>query len=291
MTAESPAVSVVVPWHNTHPTRAQSWAWLRRWYEHHMPDAEIIEVQPGNGEEFNKPTLVNTGVQKASGEVVIVADSDVIPAVPGILQLAAQHALYAPWVVPHGQVFRLRPEPTTRLLGKPVTTTAFPYTPLVRHPYRGIPGGGAFAIRRELFMQIGGFDPAFTGWGGEDSAFGVVADSLLGVHLRYHHIPLLHLYHPPGPRSLHKDYAANVKRVQFYRQLAEQGREALAQHVGVIPPVRVSQSLPRPKRQDSITAWLLYLNSLGVKVSPRVASQKLSLISMAVNAEFKLKPR
>lgn len=281
-----PTLSVVVPWHNTHPTRAQSWNWVKRWYQKHLLTAELIEVQPDEGQPFHKPTLVNRGVQKASGQVVIVADSDVIPTVPGVLQTAAHHALYAPWVVPHGQVLRLREEPTVDFLGEPVTTTRFPSGPLVRHPYKGIAGGGLFVIRRDRFLAAGGFDPVFTGWGGEDTAFGIAADTLLGPHLRYLHVPLVHFYHPPGPRSLHEDYAKNVKRVELYRTLAAYGKDALAAQLGVPVPEQEEWRMKRPTRDDSVFEWLMYLNYLGVKVRSGMTGQKLALINLAVNAEY-----
>lgn len=280
-----PKLSVVVPWHNTHPTRAQSWRWLKRWYEKNMPFAELVEVQPDEGDDFHKPTLVNAGVEKAHGAVVIVADSDVIPMHPEVLRTAARHALYAPWVVPHGQVLRLRQEPTTKLLGEPPTASRFPTAPLVRHPYTGIPGGGMFIIRRDRFLSIGGFDPEFTGWGGEDTAFGVAADTLLGQHVRYVHVPLVHFFHPPGPRSLHQDYAKNVARVNLYRSLAEQGREALAQELGVPVPEPIEWKMERPQRADTVYEWLLYLGYLGAKTSRHVAVNKLALIHAALNAE------
>lgn len=282
-----PTLSVVVPWHNTHPTRAQSWHWMRRWYEQNMPFAEIIQVQPDEGEEFNKPSLVNKGVQRASGEVVIIADSDVLPAVPDVLPAAASHALYAPWVVPHGQVLRLRDEVTVKLLGEPVTTKVFPYGPLVRHPYMGVAGGGMLVIRRERFLAMGGFDPVFKGWGGEDTAFGIAADTLLGQHLRYAHVPLLHFYHPPGPRAVHVEYARNSKRVELYRVLAAHGKEALAQQLGVSVPSRDGWLMTRPERDDSIYEWLLYLNYLGVKVRSSQIGQKRLLMNMAVSAEYR----
>lgn len=280
-----PTLSVVVPWHNTHPTREASWDWMHRWYRQNLPFAEIIQIQPEENEEFNKPTLVNKGVQLAQGEVVIIADSDVLPTVPGVLQEAAAHALYAPWVVPHGQVLRLREEPTARLLTAPVTTTVYPYGPLVRHPYMGVAGGGLIVIRRERFLVMGGFDPVFKGWGGEDTAFGVAADTLLGQHLRYSHVPLLHFYHPPGPRAIHSEYANNVRRVDLYRILAGHGKEVLAQQLGVSVPPRDGWLMTRPKREDSVYEWLLYLNYIGVKPRAAQYGQKLALMNLAVNAE------
>ncbi len=55
--------------------------------------------------------------------------------------------------------------------------------------------GGTIAIRRETFLQLGGFDEGFVDWGGEDDEF---YQRCGGVrHCRYGYLPFVHLWHPP----------------------------------------------------------------------------------------------
>jgi glycosyltransferase involved in cell wall biosynthesis len=279
-------ISVVVPWFNRDPDREASWQWLKRWYRINMPGTELIESSPENDEDFNKPNLVNRGVQRASGDVVIITDADVLPTEPGVLQKAAEQATVASWVVPHGQVLRLRPEPTAQVLSEPVVGVTWPTGPLVRHPYRGIPGGGLIVISRDNFLAMGGFDPVFTGWGGEDSAFGIAADCLLGMHVRYDHVPLLHFYHDPGPRSVDPRYSHNISRVEAYRALAF-NRDAMARFRGIPTPPESKLLVSRPSRDDDIFEWILYLNYLGVKVGQHMRGSKLALMNHAMNNEWR----
>lgn len=284
-------VSVIVPWHNTDPDREASWQWLKLWYKENMPDAELIEISPQDGDTFNKPQLINTAAQYAAGDVLIIADADVLPAEPDALHKAMEHAAVAPWVVPHGHVLRLRPEPTAQALSADVGRSRLPHGPLIRPPYRGIAGGGLFVITRDNFLATGGFDPAFTGWGGEDTAFGIAADCLLGKHLRYDHVPLVHFYHNPGMRSLDPQYAPNMDRVQMYRRLAAAGRDAMAAFRSVPPTQESTLLVSRPERDDDVFEWLLYLNSLGVEVGQHMRGNKLALMNHAVNNEWRVASR
>lgn len=54
--------------------------------------------------------------------------------------------------------------------------------------------GGTIAVRREAFFELGGYDEAFVGWGGEDNEF---FDRCRAVnHVRFGFVPFVHLWHP-----------------------------------------------------------------------------------------------
>ena len=54
-------------------------------------------------------------------------------------------------------------------------------------------GGGSIAISRQTFFEIGGFDEAFLGWGGEDNEFWDRAQSRRVWPYAY--LPFVHLWH------------------------------------------------------------------------------------------------
>lgn len=281
--ADEPSVSLVVPW-RPQPDREHLWSWLRRYYEAHLPWWEIIEAD--NAGEWNKPTAVNAGVVKAQGDIVMVMDADALIE-PVYLRAAAKSAIFAPWVVPHGKVLRLRPEPTETILSMdPPAAYGFPHTPTIRSPYLGMAGGGCFAMRRDLFFRIGGMDSEFQGWGGEDHAFGLAADTLLGKHVRYHHVPYVHLFHDPGKRYQDPHYSDNVRLLNQYID-ADGDPTAMAAlcHTEVKP---IASPIPeRPGLTATAEEWLTYLNYLGVHPDPSITHQRVALTALAVQAEHR----
>jgi len=278
-----PEASVIVPWRET-PDREENWRWLRSWYNHYHPEWELIEADvPG---EWNKCRAVNEGARLATTGTLLVMDADVLIN-PGSLRAAVREAERAPWVVPHGKVHRLRPEPTQRLLAAyPADVVAVPHTPVLRTPYTGVAGGGAFAMSKEKFLAMGGFDEKFVGWGGEDTSFGMAADTFFGPHVRYHHVPLVHLFHDPGLRTVHPSYGDNHGRqMQYERRMHNPG--AMAEFLGIPVPSVGTGPVVRPERHEPAERWLTYLASLQVPVPRTITHQTTALIALAVQEETK----
>jgi GT2 family glycosyltransferase len=61
--------------------------------------------------------------------------------------------------------------------GRPHLVRTFPDTGLREEPDAGLFWSLAFAMRRERFIEIGGFDERFEGYGGEDTDFGFRASA------------------------------------------------------------------------------------------------------------------
>lgn len=81
---------------------------------------------------------------------------------------------------------------------------------------------GAFAVSRELWEMVGGFDERFIVWGGEDRAFHYATEALSGPLER---IPgrSWHLWHPKDPLITHKghpDRVAGVELTLRYKEAA-----------------------------------------------------------------------
>jgi hypothetical protein len=72
--------------------------------------------------------------------------------------------------------------------------------------------GGTRAVRRSEFFDIGGFDEAFVGWGGEDVEF---FDRLLSRRLwRFGYLPFLHLWHPPQAAKINGGRERNLDHME-----------------------------------------------------------------------------
>lgn len=190
--AARPTVSVLVPWRPDGADRDRVWEWLQAWWARTGWEVVTGECPPG---PWVKALAVEDALSKASGDVLVVADADVI--VPAIGQavdaVLAGHA----WAVPHRVVHRLSRQGTSAVLrGGAITGQA-----LEQRPYVGMLGGGCVVLRRETYVACP-LDRRFQGWGQEDQSWGVALGSLCGRPWQPagQQEPLFHLWHAPQDR-------------------------------------------------------------------------------------------
>jgi N-terminal domain of galactosyltransferase len=191
-------VSIVVPFRPDGAERERNWKWLRARYERLYPDWEIVE---GTCEgQWSKGEAVNPAVARSSGDVLVIADADVMVGEQA-LPAAVRELEGAPWVIPHGLVYRLTEKATRAVISGELRAgpTRLPRARLARRPLKGPSGGGMTVARREDFEAVGGIDERFTDWGGEDISFARALDTLIGPHLRLDEV-MWHLYHQPMRR-------------------------------------------------------------------------------------------
>lgn len=189
------AVSVLIPWTSTDEARAAARRYVGGWYARHHPGWEVIEGRCEG--EWSKGRAVADAAARASHPVLVVADADSIVPADILADAAARVAAGAPWVVPHRLVYRFDRGPTERVYAG-AEPEANPAWCRARRPYPGginVPGGGIVVLSRAAWDTVGGIDPRFVGWGGEDLSFGRALETLCGppVHLDG---PLFHLFHP-----------------------------------------------------------------------------------------------
>lgn len=170
--------------------RERAWSWVRRHYLDNHGDWELV-----TGEchelEWSKGAAVADAFSRASGDTLVIADADSFTTPDAV----AQAALTKTWAVPHGRVYRLTRRATELLYsGAPLHRGR-----TVRDPYMGPAGGGIVALTREAYLAVGGVDPRFRGWGGEDICLAMALEALVGPYTRIG-APLYHLWHPhPAP--------------------------------------------------------------------------------------------
>lgn len=192
------SVSIVVPFNEDGAERSRNWKYLRARYEQLYPDFQIVE---GTCEgPWRKGVAVNAAVRASEGDVLVIADADVMVGSHALVE-ALSALEYSAWVVPHRLVFRLNEEATKALIegrlhsepvGLPEAQQVAPIRP-------GPAGGGISVMHRESYETAGGIDEGFRDWGGEDCSFARALDTLVGPHRCLANF-MWHLHHEPMPR-------------------------------------------------------------------------------------------
>jgi hypothetical protein len=189
------SLSLIIPFRDDDGSRTAVKDWIVARWAHFLPEAEIIVQGDDGGTPFSKTLAVNRAFARSGGEVIGMLDADVwvdAEHTREAVELIARGQ--ARWVKPANKVFRLTKAATERLLARP-PATAFP-----QHGRDDVESvrkiWGLFHLfPREAFEAIGGYDPRFRGWGGEDTAAIAAMDTLWGEHTMLVH-PLYHLHHP-----------------------------------------------------------------------------------------------
>ena len=188
------SVSVIIPFRAGCPYREQNRDWVRAFYAEHYPGWQVIEVDEP-GDPFSKAAAIRRGVEQSFGDVLVIADADLIvtnlrDAVSAVARNRAK------WAIPHSNVHRLAWDATKRVLAGTDPREVASRT--AERIYTGLVGGGIVVIDRATFEACPP-DPRFRGWGGEDEAWGLALRVLVGEPWRGP-AQLLHLWHPPAAR-------------------------------------------------------------------------------------------
>lgn len=203
-----PQISLLVPFRadREDESRAIVWRWLRRYWEHELPDAEIV-IGESHTRVFSKTDAVNDAARKARGRIFVILDADTY--IPGrVIQHCADEidrALergHRRWFIPYRHLYRLTEDATFDVLmsepGNPLRFSTPPPKDDVESTLGSAHGrrfGALIQIMpREAFELVGCMDPRFRGWGGEDISFVRALDTLYGKHKTVRG-DVLHLWH------------------------------------------------------------------------------------------------
>lgn len=219
----SPSVSVLVPLRvdgDVH--RMAAWDHVRHHYAREHPEWEIVPgyvplAEDGSQGPWSKGAALRDARGKARGTVFVIADADSIvdpTALEDAVDLVASGE--AGWVQPYTWVRRFD-ERTTRHLYE---QRALPKHPRYeRGAYKSVRGGGVVVTTAKAYDVVGGVDPRFIGWGGEDIAFGFMLDALASPS-RTLDGDLAHLWHPhaAGKTRNRPPTPASAALLDRYRQ-------------------------------------------------------------------------
>lgn len=190
------SVSIVVPYSPIGEGRERNWRFLRERYQALHPDCEVVEGRCEG--RWSKGRAVNDAVQRSSGDVLVIADADVMVG-PQALRNAIEALRFSAWVVPHRLVYRLTEEATLRVLAGALAEPRSLDPHEASRVHKGCQGGGITVLTREAFHTVGGIDEGFYDWGGEDISFARAMDAIVGGHRRMGEL-MWHLNHEPMPR-------------------------------------------------------------------------------------------
>lgn len=186
-------VAVLIPTGGTEcPWRARALEYV---IDHYRTNHRGWEIHLGeHPEPWSKGAAVADAYRQTDARMLVLADADSFVA-PDVLSAAVAAATVDGWAMPHAMVHRLSQRATERLYaGGPIDLDD-----LARGAYRGVKGGGIVAITRDAYETVGGIDPRFVGWGGEDIAFNWALTALINGGARMAG-DLVHLWHPhPAP--------------------------------------------------------------------------------------------
>lgn len=143
---------------------------------------------------WSKGAAIANAFDISEADMLVLADADSFVD-RDVLCAAVAAARADGWAMPHAMVHRLSQRATEAVYaGAPVNLAD-----LDRGAYRGVKGGGIVAITRDAYETVGGIDPRFEGWGGEDLSLAYALDTLVTTGARMGG-DLIHLWHPhPAP--------------------------------------------------------------------------------------------
>lgn len=198
-----PRISLLVPFRADDWGRLENWQWLKKYWELHLPDAEIV-MGRDRGHPFSKTAAVNYAAKRAKGRYFVILDADAyldpesIKLAVDRIERAERHGHHL-WYIPYRNLFRLTQEATRELLDEwpGCRFENFPDCDVLSQ--EGSHHGRRFGamcqvMPREAFFAAGGMDPRFRGWGGEDVSFVRAVDTMWGKHKTIDG-DIYHLYH------------------------------------------------------------------------------------------------
>lgn len=188
------SVSIIVPFRPDGAERDRNLAWLEARYRELYPDWELVVGVCEEG-PWCKGRAVRNAV--SSGDRLVISDADMYLDETVMREGVAALEDHA-WVVPHERSYRLTREATEDFIAGKIGPADLTHDHLELPQRKMFPCGGLFFVRRDAYLEAGGFDERFTGWGGEDESLGMALETLYGPPKRLGSV-LIHLWHQPQP--------------------------------------------------------------------------------------------
>lgn len=206
-------VSVAIPWRSSGEHERERNVQLTS--EHLSKLGPTVLADSSPDKPFNRAEARNTGVAICldvpafRADVVVVCDADFLPPLDAVLEACEGAREDGRLHQPFTEALYLTEDETASYLasGTPPGRSGGDLT------------GGCFVMTPEAWFEAGGMDPRFLGWGGEDDAFRIAAETLLGP--RVHHRGVMpHLHHPSAAAFGSNAHRGNLALLRRYTQAA-----------------------------------------------------------------------
>lgn len=186
-----PDFSILIPHNAGDPHRERITAWNAARWRAHCPQAEVL-VGGVEAEPPNRSANRNFLAAQATTDLLVFMDADVTTRTRD-LGKAVELARATGGLVKFRRAAWVEQAETLRLLdADPAAALGFQTEGLAIR--KGLLMGFAYVLRRDVFDQIGRWDERFVGWGEEDIAFTLAAETL--ASLERVNAPAYHLWHP-----------------------------------------------------------------------------------------------
>lgn len=181
-------ISAVIPY-RPQSGRTDAFGFVREYLEANVD--EVIVADDGK-DPFSRGCSINEGVRRASGDILVICDADLILPERQLDAAVVAVACRLGMVLPFDRYHYLTGAATLDVLAG---VSPHDDTPVEFVMETSL--GGVCVIDRKTFNRCGGFDPAMRGWGHEDNQFFSVVDTLATVSRVPG--PIFHLWHPLDP--------------------------------------------------------------------------------------------
>lgn len=227
-------VSFVIP-HGPDPHRDRLLEWNKLRLASFFPHDEIIVATKTAGVAFNRGRLINYGASLAEGEYLCILDGDTVFNSWQLIRALRWMRMGAPWMIPYDEYYRTDERTGKAILANGPTALLWRdgkirdsetgemfergYDHIITYPPTGFyqsPQSGMILFRTADFLDMGGFNERFEGWGYEDRGLVYAADTLIGPHHRISGA-VFHLWHPESHET-----TEGQPNIEANRQLAEQ---------------------------------------------------------------------
>lgn len=209
-------ISIIIPYKPDHGRRDFLWPFIQMRYREYMPDIEICMGSDDQNKLFCKARAINEAVQKATGEILILVDAEVIFE-PSLIEQIRSIIHFHPWIIPFANAFRLNKEATDRFIEECLSLDFCIGKSDIEYS-KFVPGGYMNVLTRESFDKVRGMDERFKGYGFEDMAFALSLDTICGPHYRMDGT-IFHLWHP-WAEFIHPNYQISVDLFRRYETAA-----------------------------------------------------------------------
>lgn len=205
-------VQICVPWRSDgEPWREVAWNWCAARWMTLFPDWPLVVVDDGaESGSFNVATSLNRCVDESSADVLVMVGADTILR-PGNVLEAVAFAEQGRWTMACDVMWRLDRLDSESVLALDPTAEM---RNLGRRRVAQLGWGPIVAPRHVLLTRM--WDERFSG-GGEDDAFGLCAETLLGPPARCVRSPTWLLWHPSPGRAKHPDRDDCVALLHRYK--------------------------------------------------------------------------